>query len=62
MLELDNIDEHFAAATTRKPTDLVFISKHASSSGAPALTVSKPHKTSNETLNPTISETLNTEP
>ena len=50
MLELDDIDEHFAAATKRKPTDLVFISKHASSSGAPALTVSKPY--TNLNLNP----------
>lgn len=39
MLELDNIDEHFFAATERRATDLLFISKHASASGAPALTV-----------------------
>ena len=50
MLELDDIDQHFTAATKTKPTDLVFISKHASASGAPALTVSEPYK--NLILNP----------
>lgn len=39
MLEMDNIDELFQRETQRKATDFIFISKHASAAGTPALTV-----------------------
>lgn len=39
MLQMDRIDETFAALTGQQATDFIFISKHASASGSATLTV-----------------------
>ena len=42
MLQMDRIDETFAALTGQQATDFIFISKHASASGSATLTVRVP--------------------
>ena len=39
MVYLDGVDERFQAATGSTPSELIFVSRHASDSGKPTLTV-----------------------